>query len=219
MKVLLVSSSPRKEKSNTFVLALSALEGLSDEGVSPEIIHLSDHHISFCQHCEECHKKILYCSVNDSAPLILNKMMEADGIILASPNYINQVTASMKALFDRSTHFIHCRRLLGKYVAAVVTSGSGQDKEVLNYIRYYANVCGAQYSGGISSPAHIVREKKEEAYQLGRKMFQDIKEREVFADQMQIIEAAKEYFMKVLQLRKEEWKEEYNYWREKGWLE
>jgi len=67
---------------------------------------------------------------------ILEKMLDAEGIILASPNYINQVTASMKALFDRSSHFIHCKRLLDKYVAGVVSSGSGQDTASLAIISY-----------------------------------------------------------------------------------
>ena len=218
MKALLISSSPHKEKSNTFALAKEVLKGIADEGINHEIIHLSEHHISFCQHCEECHRKILHCSVKDSIPVILNKMLGASGIILASPNYINQVTASMKAFFDRSTHFIHCMRLLGKYVAGVVTSGSGQDKEVLDYIKYYVHTCGAQYSGGVSSTAFAVKEKGEEAYQLGRKLAQDIKEKRVFADQMQIIETNKAHFKRIIQLRKEEWIEEYNYWKDKDWL-
>jgi len=150
--------------------------------------------------------------------LILRKMLEADGIILASPNYINQVTASTKALFDRSTHFIHCQRLLGKYIAGVVTSGSGYDAEVLSYIKYYGHTCGAQYAGGVSSSAYAVKEKLDEAYQLGKTLAQDIKEKKVFADQIKIIDAGREHFKKIIQLRKEDWKEEYCYWQEKGWL-
>ena len=218
MKVLLISSSPHKEKGNTFSLAQEVLKGLSDQGIKSEVIHLSDHHIGLCRHCEECHRKILRCSVKDSIPAILNKMMDTGGIILASPNYINQVTASMKALFDRSTHFIHCLRLLDKYIVAVVSSGSGQDKDVLGYIKYYAHICGAQYSGGISSPASTVKEKGEDAYQVGRKLAQDMKEKRVFADQMKIIQTNKEHFKRLIQLRKDDWKEEYNYWKDKGWL-
>ena len=90
MKILLISSSPRKEKSQSFLLAREVLRGCLNETQEGEAIH-------------------------------------------------NQITASLKALFDRSSHFIHCKRLLGKYVAGVVASGSGQDKDVLNYIRYYAH--------------------------------------------------------------------------------
>lgn len=112
MKILLISSSPRKEKSNTFFLAKDVLLGLSQEEADIETVHLCDFKILFCKHCERCHKNMMHCSLSDDAHVILNKMLEVDGIILASPNYINQVTASMKALFDRSTHFIHCKRLL-----------------------------------------------------------------------------------------------------------
>lgn len=218
MKILLISSSPHKEKSKTFLLAKEVLSAVSQEGFDTEIIHLEDFRIFFCKHCEECHKKILYCSITDNVSVILNKMLKADGIILATPNYINQVTASMKALMDRSSHFIHCKRLLGKYIAGVVTSGSGYGEEVLNYIKYYAHTCGAQYSGGVSSSAYAAKEKMEEAYQLGKKLSEDIKEKKVYPYQMKIIETDKEHFKKIIQLREEDWKEEYRYWQEQGWL-
>ncbi|MFC1658805.1 flavodoxin family protein [Candidatus Omnitrophota bacterium] len=218
MKALLISSSPHKHKSNTFILAQEVLRGLTQEGIACETIHLSEHHISFCEHCQACHIKILNCSINDAIPLILNKMLEADAIILASPNYISQVTASMKALFDRSGHFIHCIRLLGKYMAAVVTSASGQDQEILDYIQYYANTCGAQYSGGVSSSINSLEEKRQDAYQLGKKLAEDIKTKRAFPQQQKIIQANKENFRKIITLRKDQWQEEYNYWKEKCWL-
>ena len=153
MKILLISSSPHKEKSKTFSLAGGVLKGLSSNAADIETIHLCDFSVFFCKHCEQCHKDILQCPLPDDVHVILKKMLEADGIILASPNYINQVTASMKALFDRSSHFIHCKRLLGKYIAGVVSSGSGQAQEVLDYIKYYGHTCGAQYAGGVSCAA------------------------------------------------------------------
>jgi multimeric flavodoxin WrbA len=218
MKALLISGSPHRERSKTFLLAREVLKGFTDGGGSPEVIHLSDVDILFCKHCEQCHKKILHCSLKDSMEMILKKMLEADGIILASPNYINQVTASMKALFDRATHFIHCKRLLGKYVTGVVSSGSGQDKEVLDYIRYYAHTCGAQYSGGISSRAQDIQEKMEEAHKLGNNLALDIKEKKKYPEQMEIIEKGNRYFSEIIKIRKNEWKEEYQYWLDKGWL-
>ncbi len=218
MRLLVISSSPNKEKSSTFVLAKEVLRGFSDEAVEWETIHLCDFKLNFCRHCEECHKKILDCSIKDNVPEILKKMLAADGIILASPNYINQITASMKAIFDRSTHFIHCRRLSDKYIAGVVSSGSGEDKDVLDYIKYYVNTCAAQYSGGVFCKAPITREKIDEAYQLGKKMSLDIKEKSVFPEQMRVIGDKKEHFKKLIERRKEDWPEEYQYWQDKGWL-
>jgi multimeric flavodoxin WrbA len=218
MQVLLISSSPHKEKSSTFLLAKEVVRSLSEEGISTEILHLDNLRVFFCKHCEACHKKILKCSLKDDVSMILQKMLAADAIILASPNYINQVTASMKALFDRSAHFIHCKRLAGKYIAGVVSSGSGQNQEVLDYLKYYAATCGAQYSGGVSAQQQFGQDKKDEAFGLGKKIASDLREKRQYADQLQNIQKGKQYFARVIQARKDDWQEEYKYWSQKGWL-
>jgi multimeric flavodoxin WrbA len=160
----------------------------------------------------------MHCPINDDVHMILEKILKAEGIIFASPNYINQITASMKALWDRSSHFIHCKRLFGKYIAGVVSSGSGQDKTVLDYIQYYAHTCGAQYTGGISSRTPINKKKVEEALNLGNKLILDIKEKRVLPEQIKVIEEFKEHFKSVMQMRKDDWTDEYQYWLNKGWL-
>jgi len=218
MKVLLISSSPHKEKSKTFLLASEVLRGIKETGAICEILHLDDYKVFFCKHCEACHKNILKCSLKDDVNMILQKMLNADAIVLASPNYINQVTALMKALFDRSAHFIHCKRLLGKYIVGVVSSGSGQNKEVLDYMAFYGHTCGAQYSGGISAIQQFGEDKKVEAFKLGQKLAFDIKEKKLYSEQMQTIEQTKQYFAQIIKLRKDDWKEEYRYWTAKGWL-
>jgi multimeric flavodoxin WrbA len=218
VKILLISSSPHKEASKTYLLAGEVVAGLAREGADVEAIHVDDYRVSFCKHCQACHKQLLHCSVNDDVPLILQKMLDADGILLASPNYIRQVTASMKAIFDRCVHFIHCKRLWGKYVAGVVTSGSGQDQEVVDYIKLYAHACGAQYSGSVSSAAHLVEKKKEQALQLARDFALDIRHQRAYPDQIKILEAGREHFKRIIQMRKDEWPGEYQYWKERGWL-
>jgi multimeric flavodoxin WrbA len=217
MHILLISSSPHKERSQTFLLAKEVLKGLPSS-VKIEIIHLCDYKIEFCRHCESCHRKIMCCPINDDVHMILEKMLKAEGIIFASPNYINQITASMKALWDRAAHFIHCRRFLGKYVAGVVSSGSGQDKVVLDYIQYYANTCGALYTGGVSSGVPINKEKMDGALNLGNKLMLDIQENRVFPEQLKAIEEFRKHFKNVIEMRKDDWVEEYQYWLNKRWL-
>jgi multimeric flavodoxin WrbA len=137
---------------------------------------------------------------------------------MASPNYINNVTGSMKVLLDRSSHFIHCKRLLGKYVAGVVTSGSGFADMVLEYIGYHGHTCGAQYSGGVSAIRTFGADKKEEAFLLGKRMAANIREKKSYPEQIKLIEENKNHFARVMKLRKNDWAEEYQYWAEKGWL-
>jgi len=218
MKIILISSSPRKQRSNTFILACEVLKGASDKSLKSEIIHLCDYKINFCRHCEQCHRKIMDCPIKDDVAAINKKILDADGIIFASPNYINQVNAPMKALFDRASHFIHCKRLLNKYALAVVSSGGGWDKSVLDYIKYYANICGAKYSGGVSSRVPVTKDKLKEAYVLGKKLAEDINKKTKYSDQQKFIEAGIRYFGKIIEERKKDWKEEYLYWKDKGWL-
>jgi len=217
MNILIISSSPHKLKSRTFALANEVIKGLGD-GAKTEVVHLCDMKIGFCASCDLCHAKLMQCAIKDDAEKILKKMLDADGIILASPNYINQVTASMKALFDRTSHFIHCKRLLGKYVAGVVTSGSGQNKEVVEYMKHYSNTCGAQFAGGVSSGVPVDEKKKGEAFELGKSLIEAIKDKKTFGDQAQFIESGKEHFKRIMELRKNDWIEEYQYWKDKGWL-
>lgn len=218
IKTLLISASPRKEKSSSFLLAREVTAGLAEEGIACEALHLDDYKFLFCKSCEACHKKILACPLKDDAMALLQKMLDTDGILLASPNYINQVTGSLKAFFDRSAHFIHCLRLLGKYVAGVVTSGGGYGDPVIDYIGYYGRVCGAQFSGGVSAPRWYDKDKKEEAFLLGKKFAKDIREKAIYPDQMKRIEEHKAHFSEIIKMRKDDWKAEYGYWIGKGWL-
>ena len=218
MKILLISASPRKKQSQTLLLAQEVLKGCAVKSPQQEIVQLCNLKIGFCHHCEACHRKILACPVKDDVHRILEQMLEADGIILASPNYINQVTAAMKALFDRSTHFIHCKRLLGKYIVGVVSSGSGQDKEVLDYVWHYAHTCGAQYAGGISAQAPVSTQKLGNAFKLGKTFVSAIEGKKTFAGQIKVVEEGKKHFQRIMQTRKDHWVEEYQYWQNKRWL-
>jgi len=222
MKLLLISASPRGEKSQTFRLAQEVMRGIEEQHrdqVEKKIIQLGTRAIRFCTHCEACHAKILACPLKDDVAAILQAMLEADGIILACPNYINQVPGQLKTIFDRSSHFIHCLRLRGKYIAGVVTSGSGQDDGVvLSYLRYYSRVCGGQFCGGVSSRAPAEKAKLDEAFALGKRLSDDIRSQAVYPEEQQAIKAHQAHFGKVMEMRRHEWVEEYRYWQEKGWI-
>ncbi|MFH1876378.1 MAG: flavodoxin family protein [Candidatus Omnitrophota bacterium] len=218
MRIVVVSSSPHKEKSSTFQLACEVLKGLPANDCAVEIIHLADCALGFCLHCEACHAKILDCSLRDDAMEIAKKMMAADGIILATPNYIHQVTGSMKTIFDRSGHFIHCKRFLDKYVVGVVTSGSGDNKEVLDYLKFYTLVCGGQYSGGVSAMRHLEKAALVEAFDLGAHLALDITKKTRHPTQVAFLERDRKHFAPIVAARKDEWVEEYRYWQKMGWL-
>ncbi len=218
MKILGISASPRKKKSNTLILLKQALSAAEGKGAQTEVVHLCDLKIAFCRHCETCHKKIMECPIKDDANRLMKKMLESEGIIFASPVYIDQITGYLKTFLDRSTHFIHCLRLLGKYTAAVATSGGGPHEMVPEYLKHFSIICGAQYVGGVSTKLPVTEEIKKNAGELGEALFEAIKGKKRFSEQMKEIQSHRSFFRRIIEARKEEWTGEYDYWKEMGWL-
>jgi len=46
----------------------------------------------------------------------------------------------------------------------------------------------------------------------------DIREKRIFPDQTNIIENGKQHFRKIMEMRKKDWLEEYQYWKDRVWL-
>ncbi len=102
MKVLAMNGSPRKD-GNTFTLINKVFQELEKEGIQTELVQLSGKEIHGCVACFKCaENKDRQCAVkNDAANELIQKMVEADGIVLGSPVYFLDVTPEMKALIDR----------------------------------------------------------------------------------------------------------------------
>jgi multimeric flavodoxin WrbA len=103
MKVVAFNGSPRKD-GNTSILIKYVFSELEKEGIETELVQLSDKQIHGCIACYKCFKnKDRQCAVkNDAANEYIEKMLGADGIILGSPVYFQDVTPEMKALIDRT---------------------------------------------------------------------------------------------------------------------
>lgn len=103
MKVLAVSGSARKN-GNTAQLVHRVFEELEKEGIKTELIQLAGKKLRGCTACYQCfEKKNNRCSVvEDEMNDFIEKMVGADGIILASPTYFADISSEMKALIDRS---------------------------------------------------------------------------------------------------------------------
>ena len=103
MKVVAFNGSPRKN-GNTTILIGTVFEELEKENIETELVHLAGKNNKGCIACYKCFEnKDRRCSVkDDSINECLQKMIAADGIILASPTYFSSVSAQMKALMERA---------------------------------------------------------------------------------------------------------------------
>ncbi len=103
MKVVAFNGSARKD-GNTAILIRKVFAELEAEGIETELFQLAGKPIKGCIACAKCYKnKDTRCAVdNDVANECIEKMVEADGIILGSPTYFSDVSTEMKALIDRA---------------------------------------------------------------------------------------------------------------------
>jgi len=130
VKVIAFNGSARGD-GNTLILIKYVLDELRKEGIETEIFNLGGKKIHGCRACRKCFENAdRRCSVTDD---ILNecieKMLEADGIILGSPTYFTDVSTETKALIDRAGLVAKAngdmfRRKAGAAVIAVRRAGS-----------------------------------------------------------------------------------------------
>ena len=97
--VLIISGSPRKN-GNSEMLCDAFAAGAAAAGKNVEKISLAGKKLGFCTACYACHTG--GCPQKDDAPAIIQKMLTADVIVLATPVYFFTMCAQLKALIDRS---------------------------------------------------------------------------------------------------------------------
>ena len=103
MKVVAFNGSGRKN-GNTAMLIEHAFKPLEAAGIETEMVQLAGNTIRGCTACYKCvENKDQRCAITgDIINDCIAKMIEADGIILASPTYVADVSAELKALIDRA---------------------------------------------------------------------------------------------------------------------
>jgi multimeric flavodoxin WrbA len=100
IRILGIVGSPRAG-GNTERLVAEALKASAEAGAQTEIVRVSDKDIKPCDACMSC-RKTGECKIKDDLESVFNKMVEADGLILASPVYFGSATPQIKALIDRA---------------------------------------------------------------------------------------------------------------------
>ena len=138
MKVVAFNGSPRR-KGNTKILIDTVFSILEKEGIETEMIQLGNKLVHGCTACGKC-KEIQNgkCHIkNDHLNYCIDKMIEADGIIIGSPVYFADVTTEVKALIDVAGYVVRANRHLlkrkvGAGIVAVRRGGALPTFETLN---------------------------------------------------------------------------------------
>ncbi|MGZ4904262.1 MAG: flavodoxin family protein [Halobacteriota archaeon] len=153
MKVVAFSGSPRKN-GNTVMLIEKVLDELEKEDIDTELIQLAGTQIRGCIACLKCFENAdQHCAVDkDAVNTFIDKMAEADGIILGSPTYFADITPELKALIDRAGMVARAngdmfQRKVGAAVVAARRSGAIHAFDSINHFFFIGQmiVPGSSY--------------------------------------------------------------------------
>ena len=103
MKVIAINGSPRRG-ANTDSLLKEALRGAEAVGAETEMIRLYDLTYRGCISCFGCKRKgakLCHYYMKDELSPVLEKVLEADVLLLGSPIYEGEITAQMRGFLER----------------------------------------------------------------------------------------------------------------------
>ena len=140
MKVVAFNGSPRRD-GNTSKMIEEVLGVLREEGIDTEAVQIGGNSVRGCTSCNVCFKtKDRRCIIDgDYVNGCIEKMLEADGIIIGSPTYFADVSPEVKALIDRVgmvalANDAMLKRKVGAAVIAVRRGGSVHAFDSINHL-------------------------------------------------------------------------------------
>lgn len=175
-KVLILSASPRLN-GNSDLLAKSFQKGALEEGNDVELIELATKKIGYCHGCYYCASHDGHCCQKDDAEAIVDKMVGADVIVLATPTYFYSMAGQLKVLINRTV--MKYTTITNKDLYYLVTSWDPEKahiEKVVEAIRGFTLDClegtkekGVLYATGVNDKGDVEKTPYlDQAYQMGR---------------------------------------------------
>lgn len=173
-KILILSGSPRKG-GNSDILCDEFAKGAKDSGHDIEKIHVDEKNIACCKGCYAC-KNNGKCAINDDMAEVLQKMIDSDVLVLASPVYFYSIDAQLKTVIDRTVaRWTEVKNKEFYYIVTMADADISSADTTLACFRGYADcVSGAKEMGviigsGVYEKGEISdTETVKKAYEMGK---------------------------------------------------
>jgi multimeric flavodoxin WrbA len=190
MKILALIGSYRKNGNTSQVVSL-VCEGLqkqaAEAGVPLEIetLYLGHLDIGFCRGCRACFDRGEdKCPLKDDLQAVKAKMKAADGILVATPVYVSDVSGITKNWIDRLAHVCHRPEFAGKVVYQLATTGSTPAGHALDTLSGAMSTWGFHFAGRTGLKTGALMRGSEartrcqaQAQTIARRLFQTIHQR------------------------------------------
>lgn len=178
MKNVLVISTSLRSNSNSEALADEFVRGAQDGGNQVEKVSLREKSISFCRGCFACLKNGR-CVINDDANAIVEKMLNADVLVFASPIYYYEMCGQMKTLLDRANplYSLDYKFRDVYFLSAAAEKEENVDSRAVSGLEGWiecfpkSHLAGKIFAGGVTDPGEIRNHPAlREAYEMGKKV-------------------------------------------------
>ncbi|NLI35474.1 MAG: flavodoxin family protein [Bacteroidales bacterium] len=196
MKVVAINGSPHKE-GNTYHALMEIGKQLQESNIELEILHIGNKAVRGCLACGGCAKNKNEKCVITTDPLNewIQKMKDADGIILASPVYYAGIPGTMKSFLDRAFYVSSSngnlfRQKVGAAVVVLRRTGGSYTFDGLNhYLNYSEMILATSNYWNIvhgAAPGEVLQdvEGMQIIQVLGRNMAWLLKMRELTKDML-----------------------------------
>jgi multimeric flavodoxin WrbA len=138
MRIAAIMGGMRK-KGNTEILLNEALDQAQKNGASVSKFTLREMTIAPCDGCAACFKTG-ECIIKDDMEKIYSEMIEADGIIWATPVYFWSMTAITKVVMDRTYALgFPKQKLMNKVGGLILVAGGRGCLNTANIFHMYFN--------------------------------------------------------------------------------
>ncbi len=174
--VLILSGSPRKG-GNSDLLSDEFMRGAKEAGHEVTKINVADKKIAPCRACYAC-KGTGKCAIKDDLADILQAMIDADVLVLASPVYFYSIDAQLKAVIDRTVaRWLEVKDKEFYYIATCADTEKESIETTLACFRGYADCVegakemGVIYGTGVYEKGTVKdTSAMAEAYEMGKKV-------------------------------------------------
>jgi len=160
MKILAICGSPKK--GNTYSVLNMIKEEYSD--IDFKILMLKDIDLKPCLGCYVCVKQGEdKCPIKDDREMIIKEMLDADGVLFASPVYVMHITALMKNFFERVGYNDHRPCFFGKHAMIMSVCAGFGAKDSNEYVKGMVSVFGFLVASSLELKI-AAKTEKEKAY-------------------------------------------------------
>ncbi len=230
MRILSIVGSYRKRGNTARIVGLIAEQlqtaaASTGEPLEIETVYLGHHDIRLCRGCRVCFDRgEKQCPLKDDLLAIKARMQAADGLIVASPVYVDDVSGTTKNWIDRLAHVCHRPEFAGKAAYLVVTTGSSPTGHAIRTLRtamltwgfYVAGEAGFK-TGALMPQEEIKARYRHQATKIAAKLLDTIGQRRF----------ARPTFLSLMTFRIQQRAYQrfdkdsidFKYWQNQGWLE